>query len=168
MNRKGSRGLTARESPREESGRSAGRDREVILEGGKQPREERPFDDVNNVGVGERTRTESGKRAARRDVAEARILGAAAPQGGKRQGGQHDPRGSGGDGGEKPLKGGSPWTIRPEIWLADLRHETSWAWKPQPVGMQPQGCMRRPRERELVFVAGTHRRSDPEEAAQAV
>jgi len=155
MNRKGSRGLAARESPREESGRSAGRDREVILEGGKQPGEERPFGDVNNVGVGERTRRKVASAPQGAMSLKARILGAATPQGGKRQGGQHDPRGSGGDGGEKPLKGGSPWTIRPEIWLADLRHETSWAWKPQPVGMQPQGCMRRPRERGLVFVVGT-------------
>lgn len=41
-------------------------------------------DGVNNAGVGERIRT------------KAEILGAATPQGGKRHGGQLDPRGSGG------------------------------------------------------------------------
>jgi len=33
-----------------------GRDREVILEGGKRPGEERPIEDVNNVFAGERIR----------------------------------------------------------------------------------------------------------------
>jgi hypothetical protein len=73
-----------------------GRGREVILEGEEQPGEERPSVGVNNAGDGERTRN-----------ATADILGAAAPQGGKPQGGRLDPRGTSGGVGEKPLKGGT-------------------------------------------------------------
>jgi hypothetical protein len=40
-------------------GRSVGRGREVILEGGKRPGEERPFVGVNNANVGERIRSMS-------------------------------------------------------------------------------------------------------------
>ena len=63
---------------------------------GEQPGEERPIVGVKTSANGERTRP----------VAE--ILEAAAPQGGKRHGGQRDSRGSCGDGGEKPLKGVVP------------------------------------------------------------
>ena len=43
-------------------GRSVGRGREVILEGGKRPGEERPFVGVNNANVGERIRSMSADR----------------------------------------------------------------------------------------------------------
>lgn len=33
-------------------------------------------------------------------------------------------------GGEKPLKGGCPWTIQHETWLADPRHGTSRVGRP--------------------------------------
>lgn len=99
-----------------------GRDRKVILEGGKRPREERPFEGVNNAVVGERIRV------------QADILGAAAPQGGKRHGGEAtgaSTRVEGGtepvERGEKPLKGRCPWTIQHETGLADTRHEQSGA-----------------------------------------
>jgi len=89
---------------RGEAGRSSSK-------GGKQPGEERPFDGVNNVVVGERIRTSDVSRlgdeaarvtseagaARRRSRWGAEILGAAGPQGQERQGGRRDPRGSGGD-----------------------------------------------------------------------
>jgi hypothetical protein len=63
--------------------------------------------------------------------------------------------------GEKPLKGGCPWTIRHETRLADPRHERSRERQSRPVGVTPQGGTSRPRERGLVGVVGTQRRSDP-------
>jgi len=61
VNRKGNRRARVDEkSPREELRRSVGRGREVILEGGKQPREERLVEGVNNVDGGERIRPQRG------------------------------------------------------------------------------------------------------------
>jgi len=60
--------------------------------------------------------------------------------------------------GEKPLKGGCPWTTQHETRLADSRHERSRGRQSRPDGVRPQGRTRRPRERELEGVVGTHRR----------
>lgn len=43
-------------------------------------------------------------------------------------------------GGEKPLKGGCPWTIRHEIRPAETRREQSRGRQTRPVGVKPQGC----------------------------
>jgi len=86
-----------------------GRGREVNLEGEKRPGEERPHGGVNNAVVGERIRTTNAGSAARRGEREAaQILGAAAPQGEKRQGGRHGPRGSRGDGRGETSEGRVP------------------------------------------------------------
>lgn len=61
--------------------------------------------------------------------------------------------------GEKPLKVGCPWTIQHETGLADRRHARSRGRQPRPVGVEPQGDTRRPRERGLAGVGGTQRRS---------
>lgn len=103
-----------------------GRGREVILEGGKQPGEERPFDGVNNVVVGERTREISEVDAARQRCAGE--LKSSEPRGRKVRNGKGDGsirEGRAATSGEKPLKGGCPWTIQSEIWLADPRDESS-------------------------------------------
>jgi len=57
--------------------------------------------------------------------------------------------------GEKPLKGGFPWTIQSEKWLADLRRVSSRERQTRPAeGVTARLC-RRPRERGLEDVAGT-------------
>lgn len=102
-----------------------GRGRKVILEGGKRPGEERPFVGVNNANVGERIRSMSGRCVARRDGRWiAQILGAAASPSRVVGNGREDStirEGLAAANGEKPLKGGCPWTIRHEIRLGDPR-----------------------------------------------
>jgi len=99
-----------------------GRGREVILEGEKRPGEERPDGGVNNTDVGNASAPASDIGAARRRWVlderrrrckaeverDAEFLGAAAPQGGKRQGGQRGPRGSCGDGRGEASEGRVP------------------------------------------------------------
>jgi len=116
-------------SPREESCRSVGRGRKVILEGGKRPGEERPFVGVNNVNVGERIRSMSGLCVARRVCHwTAQILGAAASPSRVMGNGRGDStirEDLAAANGEKPLKGGCPWTIWHEIRPGDPRHGRS-------------------------------------------
>jgi len=104
-----------------------GRGREVILEGEKRPGEERPFVDVNNVVVGERIRSMSDAAAARWQC-DAGQLKSSEPRHRKVGNGREDGttrEGLAAANGEKPLKGGCPWTIRHETRLADPRHARS-------------------------------------------
>jgi len=104
-----------------------GRGREVILEGGKRPREERPIEGVNNAGSGERIHRKLTSSEPRRRKVE----------NGMEDSSVREDRAA--TGGEKPLKGGCPWTNRPEIRLADPRRETSRARQTRSVGELPQG-----------------------------
>lgn len=116
-----------------------GRDREVILEGGKRPGEERPGDGVNNVDVGNASARASDIGAARRwwcstsDIDAARwrwssTLKSSEPRHRKVGNGMEDGgirEGPAATGGEKPLKDGCPWTTQHETRLADPRHGKS-------------------------------------------
>jgi hypothetical protein len=59
--------------------------------------------------------------------------------------------------GEKPLKGGCPWTIQHETGLADPRHGKNRERQTRSVGELSQGSTGRPRERGLGGVAGTRK-----------
>lgn len=116
-----------------------GRGREVILEGGEQPGEERPVGGVKTSKVvNASARSEAVRRkaqvqlngsnprsrgTARWFASRVRFGGFSADENGKGDSRvREDPAATSG---EKPLKGGCPWTNQHEIGLADPRHETS-------------------------------------------
>ena len=120
-----------------------GRDREVILEGGKRPGEERPIVGVNNAGSGERIRLK---------------LKSSEPRHRKVGNGMEDSwarEGPAATGGEKPLKGGCPWTNRHETWLANPRRVMNRERQTRSVGEAAARWWSWPRERGWECVVGT-------------
>jgi hypothetical protein len=106
-----------------------GRGREVILEGGKRPGEERPIVGVNNAGSGERIHlklksSEPRHRKVGNGMEDSSIREEWAATSG-----------------EKPLKGGYPWTNRSETWLANPRSELNRERQTRSVG---EAAARRP------------------------
>jgi len=111
-----------------------GQGREVILEGGKRPGEERPNAGVNNAIAGERIRS---KVLRRRKAWITEQLKSSKPKHRKMGNGREDSsirEGPAAASGEKPLKGGYPGTIRPERRSADSRHGRNRGRQPRSVG----------------------------------
>jgi len=132
-----------------------GRGREVILEGGERPGEERPIAGVNNAGSGERIHAKLTSSELRH-----RKMGNGREDSAAREGGAAT-------GGEKPLKEGCPWTNRSETWSADPRRETNRTRQTRSVGTAAVRQSGRPRERGWECVGGTRRRRVPARTARA-
>lgn len=132
-----------------------GRGREVILEGGKRPREERPIEGVNNADSGERIHLELTSSEPRH-----RKMGNGMEDNSNREDRVVTD-------GEKPLKGGCPWTNRSETRSAGPRRVTSRERQTRSVGKTAARRGSRPRERGWEGVGGTRRRKVPAWTAQA-